>query len=99
MPVLGFRFGSFTYITDANRIEPAELEKIRGSEVVVLNALRHEKHISHYTLPEAIEVVGQLGSPTAWFTHISHQLGLHETVDATLPAGMRLAYDGLVLEI
>lgn len=99
MPVLGFRFGSFTYITDANRIEPAELEKIRGSEVVVLNALRHEKHISHYTLPEAIEVVGQLGSPTAWFTHISHQLGLHETVDATLPAGMKLAYDGLVLEI
>lgn len=99
MPVLGFRFGKFTYITDANRIEEEEKAKIRGSEVIVLNALRHEKHISHYTLPEAIAEVRDLGVPTALFTHISHQLGLHSVVDPTLPDGMRLAYDGLVLEI
>jgi phosphoribosyl 1,2-cyclic phosphate phosphodiesterase len=98
MPVLGFRFGDFTYITDANRIEEAEKNKIRGSEIIVLNALRHEKHVSHYNLKEAVDEVRQLGIPRAYFTHISHQLGLHALVNPTLPAGMELAYDGLVLE-
>ena len=98
MPVLGFRFGKFTYITDANRIDEEEKAKIRGSEQIVLNALRHEKHISHYTLPEAIELVEELEVPQAWFTHISHQLGLHDMVNKTLPKGMELAYDGLVIE-
>ena len=98
MPVLGFRFGNFTYITDANRIEEEEKEKIRGSEQIVLNALRHEKHVSHYTLPEAIAEVKDLGVPRAWFTHISHQLGLHAKTNPTLPAGMELAYDGLVIQ-
>ncbi|TCJ14329.1 MBL fold metallo-hydrolase [Flaviaesturariibacter flavus] len=95
MPVLGFRFGSFTYITDANRIEPEEKEKIRGSEVLVVNALRHEKHISHYNLEEAITLVRELGIPKAYFTHISHQLGRHEDVEKELPEGIHLAYDGL----
>lgn len=95
MPVLGFRFGKFMYITDANRIEETEKEKIRGCEVIVLNALRKEKHISHYTLDEAIAEVKDLGIPRAYFTHISHQLGLHKTIDAGLPEGMALAYDGL----
>lgn len=98
MPVLGFRFGDFTYITDANRIEEAEKNKIRGSEIIVLNALRHEKHVSHYNLKEAVGEVRQLGIPRAYFTHISHQLGLHALVNPTLPLGMELAYDGLVLE-
>jgi phosphoribosyl 1,2-cyclic phosphate phosphodiesterase len=98
MPVLGFRLGKFTYITDANRIEAPELEKIRGSEIIVLNALRKEKHISHYNLQEAIELVQDLGIPRAFFTHISHQLGLHASVNPTLPTGIELAYDGLVLE-
>jgi phosphoribosyl 1,2-cyclic phosphate phosphodiesterase len=98
MPVLGFRFGDFTYITDANRIEEAEKNKIRGSEIIVLNALRHEKHVSHYNLEEAVGEVRQLGIPRAYFTHISHQLGLHALVNPTLPLGMELAYDGLVLE-
>jgi phosphoribosyl 1,2-cyclic phosphate phosphodiesterase len=99
LPVLGFRIGDFTYITDANAISDAEKEKIKGSKVLVLNALRHEKHISHFTLSEAIELVKELDVPEAYFTHISHQLGLHHEVDASLPDGMHLAYDGLCIDI
>ena len=95
MPVLGFRFGKFTYITDANRIEETEKEKIKGSEVMVLNALRHKQHISHYTLDEAVSLVQELGVPGSYFTHISHQLGLHAEINANLPAGIELAWDGL----
>jgi len=97
MPVLGFRFGSFTYITDANRIDEVEKQKIRGSEIVVLNALRREKHISHFNLDEAIAMTRELGVPEAYFTHISHQLGKHADVDSELPEGMHLAYDGLTI--
>lgn len=97
MPVMGFRFGKFTYITDANRIEDVEKAKINGSEVLVLNALRKQKHISHFTLGEAIELVNELQVPTAYFTHISHQLGKHNEVEAELPHGIHLAYDGLEL--
>lgn len=99
MPVMGFRFGKFTYITDANRIEPGEKEKIRGSEILVLNALRREKHISHFTLQEAIDLVQELEVSRAYFTHISHQLGRHEEVSKELPQGIELAYDKLRLEI
>lgn len=98
LEVLGFRIGDFTYITDANSIAPEELDKTRGSKAIVLNALRHEPHISHYTLAEAIDVAAGLGIPDTYFTHISHQLGLHDAVDAGLPSGMHLAYDGLELE-
>jgi len=98
MPVMGFRFGKFTYITDANRIEEGEKQKIKGSEIVVLNALRKKKHISHFTLDEAVEMVTELEIPAAYFTHISHQLGRHQDVENELPAGMHLAYDGLVLK-
>jgi phosphoribosyl 1,2-cyclic phosphate phosphodiesterase len=99
MPVMGFRFGSFTYITDANRIDEPEKEKIRGSEVLVLNALRRQSHISHFTLDEAIAMVQELRVPNGYFTHISHQLGRHADVEAELPPGMHLAYDGLVLKM
>lgn len=99
MPVLGFRFGSFTYITDANRIEEAEREKIKGSEILVVNALRKEKHISHFNLEEAIQLVNELQIPQAYFTHISHQLGLHAVINDQLPSGMQLAFDGLQLSI
>lgn len=99
MPVLGFRFGDFTYITDANRIDAPEREKIKGSRVMVLNALRREKHISHFTLDEAVEVIHELNVPTAYLTHISHQLGLHADVEASLPAGIHLAYDGLQVQL
>ena len=97
MPVLGFRFGKFTYITDANRIDEAEKEKIRGSEAIVLNALRKEKHISHYSLDEAIAEVKGLGIARGYFTHISHQLGRHEEVSTGLPDGIALAWDGMQL--
>ncbi|MDB5201895.1 MAG: fold metallo-hydrolase [Ferruginibacter sp.] len=95
MPVLGFRFGNFTYITDANRIDEQEKAKIRGTEVLVVNALRHEPHISHFTLSEAVELSAELGIKQAYFTHISHQLGLHAGVSASLPDGCALAYDML----
>jgi len=99
MPVFGFRFGKFTYITDANKIDESEKEKIHGSEIIVLNALRKEKHISHYALNEAVELAQELGVKEAYFTHISHQLGKHADVENTLPPGIHQAYDGLVLNI
>ncbi len=99
LEVLGFRIGDFTYITDANFIADEELAKIRGSKALVLNALRHEKHVSHFTLTEAIEVGDKAGAEEVYFTHISHQLGLHDDVEKTLPPGFQLAYDGLVLDI
>lgn len=99
MPVFGFRFGDFTYITDANRIEESEKEKIRGSKVLVLNALRKENHLSHFTLDEAVSLAKELNIPQVYFTHISHQLGLHETINRELPSHMQLAFDGLQLQL
>ncbi len=99
MPVLGFRFGPFTYITDANMIEEKELNKIRGSKVMVLNALRKETHISHYNLEEAIALVQSLEVPEAYFTHISHQLGLHDSIEKEMPDGIHLGYDGLTIKL
>ncbi len=97
MPVLGFRFGKFTYITDANRIDDNERKKIKGSEVIVLNALRKEKHISHFALNEAIKLVNDLHIPQAYFTHMSHQIGKHNDINDELPEGIELAWDGLTL--
>ncbi|MCK9404230.1 MAG: MBL fold metallo-hydrolase [Chitinophagaceae bacterium] len=99
MPVLGFRFGQFTYITDANRIEETEKEKIRGSKVLVLNALRKELHISHFTLAEAVAMAVELDVPEVYFTHISHQLGGHTAINLELPPHIRLAYDGLTISL
>lgn len=97
MPVLGFRFGDFTYITDANLIEDAELEKVKGSKILVLNALRKEKHLSHFTLDEAVAVSQSLNIPQTYFTHISHQLGFHLDINKDLPEHIELAYDGMVI--
>lgn len=99
MPVLGFRMGDFTYITDANYIEPQEQEKIKGSKVLVINALRKEKHLSHFTLAEAIELAYTLEIPEVYLTHISHQLGTHTAVSNELPANIMLAYDGLQISL
>ena len=95
LPVLGFRVENFTYVTDANHLGPDALEQMRGSEVIVLNALRHEKHISHFTLQEAVDILEDLAPRRAYLTHISHQLGRHREVEAQLPDFIRLAYDGL----
>lgn len=99
MDVTGYRIGDFTYITDANYIAEEEKQKIRGSKVLVLNALRKEKHLSHFTLQEAIDLAVELQVPVTYFTHISHQLGLHEEISQELPAGMFLAYDGLRITV
>ena len=99
LPVLGFRFGNFTYITDANYIAQEEKEKIKGSEMLVLNALRREPHISHYTLAQALELIAELKPAKAFLTHISHQLGKHEDVEKELPANVHLAYDGLKVQL
>lgn len=95
MPVLGFRIGDFVYITDANYIAPFEKEKIFGAKAIVLNALRREKHISHFTLEEACALADECHIEQAYFTHISHQLGLQDVVNAELPANRQLAFDGL----
>jgi phosphoribosyl 1,2-cyclic phosphate phosphodiesterase len=95
LPVLGFRFGDFVYITDANYIPTEEMDKIKGCEVLVLNALRRDFHISHFTLDEALEIVAEVKPKAAYFTHISHQLGIHEQVENELPNHVHLAYDGL----
>ena len=94
LPVLGFRIGDFVYLTDANYISDQERNKIRGAKVLVINALRREEHISHFTLAQALEVIDDLKPEMAYLTHISHQLGLHVEVEKELPSNVRLAYDG-----
>ena len=99
LPVYGFRVKDFTYITDANYISDEEKEKVRGSKVLVLNALRKSPHISHFTLDEAIELAQELEVGECYLTHISHQLGKHEDVQKELPKNIYLAQDDLQLEI
>lgn len=99
LPVLGFRIGDFTYITDANSIPPASKELIKGSKVLVLNALRKEKHVSHFTLDEAVQLIEELEPELAYLTHISHQLGKHADIDKSLPGNIRCAFDGLKVSV
>lgn len=99
LDVFGFRVGDFTYITDAKTIPDEEIEKIKGTRILVLNALRREEHVSHFTLEEALEMIDVIKPEKAYLTHISHQLGKHELVNAELPEGVECAYDGLMLPI
>jgi phosphoribosyl 1,2-cyclic phosphate phosphodiesterase len=99
MPVLGFRIGDFCYVTDVNMIPESSKELIKGSKVLVLSALRREPHPTHFTVAESLAMVKELGVPTVYFTHFSHQIGLHEKENAQLPSGVSLAYDGLEIEI
>ncbi|HTB07525.1 MAG TPA: MBL fold metallo-hydrolase [Bacteroidia bacterium] len=99
LPIWGYRIGGFVYITDANFIPAEEKKKIKGCDILVLNALRRESHISHYTLDEAISVATELQPKRAYLTHISHQLGKHKDVEKELPPFIRLAYDRLKLEL
>lgn len=98
LPVYGYRIGNLTYITDANYIAPEEKEKIKGSKILVINALRRETHISHFNLEEAIALSQEIGAEQTYITHASHQLGLHAALEAELPEGIHMAYDGLVLQ-
>lgn len=99
LPVKAFRINDFAYITDANYISDEEKQKLKGLKVLVLNALRREKHVSHFTLDEAIELAHELKAEKTYFTHISHQLGLHREVGVELPNDIELAYDGLKIEV
>jgi len=99
MPILAYRIGKLAYITDANLITPEEMDKLKGVDTLVVNALRLQKHFSHYSLPEALEVIRQVAPRQAFITHISHEMGRHADVDPTLPEGVRLAYDNLEVEI
>ena len=99
LPVLGFRVGGFVYLTDANFIAPETMALLRGADTIVLNALRREPHISHFHLAQAVEILEELRPRRAYLTHISHQLGRHHEVEAELPSWIRLAYDGLKIEV
>lgn len=95
LPVLGYRFGNFTYITDAKTISDEAFSKIKGSKYLVINALQKQDHISHFTFDEAIAFANKAGAEITYFTHMSHNLGLHADVEKELPPHIRLAYDGL----
>ncbi|MCX7058601.1 MAG: MBL fold metallo-hydrolase [Proteobacteria bacterium] len=100
MPVLGFRFGKdFTYITEAKTIAKEERDKIRGTKILVVNALRPEHHYSHFTIDEALELVDDVKPELTYFIHMSHQFGLHAETEKKLPANVRVAYDGLKIKI
>ncbi|MFT6814945.1 MAG: phosphoribosyl 1,2-cyclic phosphate phosphodiesterase [Sphingobacteriales bacterium] len=98
LPVLGFRIKDFTYITDAKTIAEEELEKIKGSKVLVLNALRKTDHISHLSLSQALEIIDYVKPEKAYLTHISHFMGTHEETNKLLPNGVEVAFDGLIIE-
>lgn len=99
LPVLGFRIGDFSYITDANLIPEYAMKQVQGSRVLVINALRREKHISHFNLEEAVQFIEKIKPDKAYLTHISHQMGLQEEVNRELPSGIECAYDGLKIQM
>lgn len=99
LPVFGFRVKDFTYITDANYIADEEMEKIYGSKILVLNALRLKSHISHFTLEEAVQLIEKINPEKAYLTHISHQMGIHSKAEKLLPENIHLAYDGLKVNL
>lgn len=99
LPILGYRIGDFTYITDAKTISIESIDKIKGTKILVLNALQKESHISHFTFDEAIDMANKIGAETTYFTHVSHNLGLHSEVEKELPSHIKLAYDGLSFKV
>jgi len=99
LPVLGFRIKNFSYITDANQIPAQTLDLLKGTKVLVLNALQREKHISHFNLDEALAMAARIGAEQTYFIHISHKLGRHKVVEHELPKSVALAYDGLSIEV
>ena len=99
MPVLGFRIDGFTYITDAKTVSEEEKEKIKGTDVLVVNALRLEEHISHFNLEEALAFIKEMNPKKAYLTHISHLFGTHEEISKMLPPNVYAAYDGLTFEL
>jgi len=99
LPVLGFRFGDFSYVTDAKTITESEFEKLKGTKILVLSALHHNTHHSHLSLSEALEWIEKIAPEKAYLLHLSHKMGCHEAVSSRLPENVALAYDGLTIEI
>jgi len=99
LPVFGYRIGDFSYITDASYISEAEKEKMKGSKVIVINALRKRPHYSHFNLEQAVNILEELKPEIGYLTHISHMMGFHEEVEKELPNFIKLAYDGLKITI
>ncbi len=99
LSVFAFRFGDFVYITDANAISQQEKKKIVGCKILVINALRRQAHVSHFTLQEALDLIAELKPEKAYLTHISHQLGKHSNIEKELPSGVFQAYDGLQIQL
>lgn len=99
MPVFGFRIGDFTYITDAKTISPEERKKVRGSKILIINALHRSEHISHFNMEEALEFIADVKPEKAYLTHISHLFGTHEEIVKMLPENVFPAYDGLQFEL
>lgn len=98
LPVLGFRFNDFTYVTDAKTISDVEKEKMKGTRFLVLNALRKSEHISHFNLEQALELIQEIKPERAFLTHISHLMGEHDEVEQILPDNVQIAHDGLKIE-
>jgi phosphoribosyl 1,2-cyclic phosphate phosphodiesterase len=96
-PILGFRFGSFAYLTDCNAIPDESWPLVAGVDTLVIDALREKRHATHFSIDEALEAIARIGPARAYLTHMSHDLG-HAATNARLPAGVELAYDGLVLD-
>ena len=99
LQVFGFRFGDFAYLTDFKTIESQEVDKLKGLKVLVVNALREEEHVSHFTLDEALELIKKVQPERAYITHISHWLGFHDEVQKKLPENVFLAYDNLQITV
>jgi len=97
LPVTAYRIDNFSYVTDANFISVSEKEKLKGTEILVVNALRKEEHISHFTLQQALDIIAEIKPKQAYLTHISHLLGSHDEVSLELPKNVSIAYDGLVI--
>jgi len=99
LPILGFRIGKIAYLTDVKTMDDKAIQQLQGLDILVLNALRIEKHISHISLSEALEIAKKIGATETWFTHMSHDMGLHNDIDQQLPENIHLSYDGLELSI
>jgi len=99
MPVFGYRINDFTYITDAKTIAPAEIEKVKGTKVLIVNALHRSAHISHFNLDEALAFIALIQPEKAYLTHISHLFGKHHEIEESLPENVFVAYDGLEIEL
>ncbi|MDE6308850.1 MAG: MBL fold metallo-hydrolase, partial [Muribaculaceae bacterium] len=97
LSILGYRIGDTAYITDANHLSEATMQQLKGLDTLVPNALRHEPHMSHFSLPEALEVVERLQPRVTYLTHLSHQMGRYLDIEPALPAGVHLAYDMLTI--